>query len=285
MSGAASADPAVRQSADEAALRAGVEIRLLRDLPDMAEAESLFERVVGPGGVAVPLLRSLGLTDNYIAGAWAHDQLIGASVAFVSAASGRPACHLHMMGVLGPAQGTGVGFALLSHQRAWAVGNGIELITWMFDPLIRRNGWFATVKVGARAVAYYPDFFGYLNDPVNRWDYTDRCLARWEVDPNSAPTTTAEALEPEPSDRALLILSQDENGCPALASPTWIDDPPPLLLCQVPPDAHGLRQSNPKVAREWLSALRGTLGRAIDAGYEVTSMTRRGRYVLTRQRD
>lgn len=57
MSGAAAADPAIRQSADDAALKAGVQIRLLRDLPDMAEAESLFERVWGPGGVTVPLLR------------------------------------------------------------------------------------------------------------------------------------------------------------------------------------------------------------------------------------
>ena len=283
MSGAASADPAVRQSADEAALKAGVRIRLLQDLPDMAEAESLFERVWGPGGVTVPLLRSLGLTDNYIAGAWAHDQLIGASVAFVTPSEGLRSCHVHIMGVLGPAQGSGVGFALLSHQRAWAMDHGIEQITWMFDPLVRRNGWFAVVKVGARAVAYYPDFFGYLNDPVNRWDYTDRCLARWKVDSNSPPTS--EAPEPEPSDRALLILSDDENGRPALASHSWIDDPPPVLLCQVPPDALGLRQANPKLAREWLSALRGTLGRAIDAGFEVTSMTRSGRYLLTRRRD
>ncbi|HEX4863255.1 MAG TPA: hypothetical protein VFV02_04235, partial [Acidimicrobiales bacterium] len=136
---------------------------------------------------------------------------------------------------------------------------------------------------GARAVAYYPDFFGYLNDPINRWDYTDRCLARWTVDINPPPG--GEVLEPEPSGQALLILADDGDGRPGLASPSWVDDPPPVLLCQVPPDAHGMRQSNPKIAREWLSALRGTLGRAIEAGYEVTSMTRSGRYVLTRRRD
>jgi predicted GNAT superfamily acetyltransferase len=162
------------------------------------------------------------------------------------------------------------------------MARGIEEITWLFDPLVRRNGWFATVKVGARVVAYHPDFFGYLNDPVNRWDYTDRCLARWAVD---APPISGEPPEIEPSDRALLILDADGTGQPSLAEPDWRFDRPPVLLCQVPPDTHGLRQSNPKLARQWLSALRGTLGRAIDAGYEATSMTRSGRYVLTRRGD
>ncbi|HEX6395001.1 MAG TPA: hypothetical protein VFZ97_16330 [Acidimicrobiales bacterium] len=283
MSGAASADPAVRQSAGEAALTAGVQIRLFRDLGEMAEAETLFERVWGPGGVTVPLLRSLALTDNYVAGAWAHDQLIGASVAVMSAGLGRRTCHLHIMGVLSPAQGSGVGFALMSHQRVWASERAIDEITWMFDPLVRRNGWFATVKVGAKAVAYHPDFFGYLNDPVNRWDYTDRCLARWDV--NSGPSPTSEPPELEPDNETLLILAEDESGRPELAESSWLQNPPETLLCQVPPDTHGLRQTNPKLAREWLSALRGTLGRAIDAGYEATSMTRSGRYVLTRTRD
>jgi predicted GNAT superfamily acetyltransferase len=281
MSGAASAGPAVRQSAEEAALKAGVKIRLFRDLPDMAEAEALFERVWGPGGVTVPLLRSLALTDNYIAGAWAHDQLIGASVAVLSSAFERRSCHLHIMAVLGPAQGSGVGFALMSHQRAWAVDHGIQEITWMFDPLVRRNGWFATMKVGARAVAYHPDFFGYLNDPVNRWDYTDRCLALWDVE--SGPVPGSEPPEPQPSEDTLLILSEDDTGQPALAEPSWLENPPSTLLCQVPTDAHNLRQTNPNLAREWLSALRGSLGRAIDNGYEATSMTRTGRYVLTRR--
>jgi predicted GNAT superfamily acetyltransferase len=283
MSGAASTGSAIRQSAEEAALKAGVQIRVFRDLPDMAEAEAMFERVWGPGGVTVPLLRTLALTDNYVAGAWAHDQLIGASVAVMASRTGRRTCHLHIMGVLGPAQGSGVGFALMCHQRAWAAEHDVDEITWMFDPLVRRNGWFATVKVGAKAVAYYPDFFGYLNDPVNRWDYTDRCLARWDVD--SDPPPTSEPPEPEPGEDALLILTDDDTGQPALTDPSWVDNPPATLLCQVPADAHTLRQSNPKLAREWLSALRGTLGRAIEAGYEATSMTRNGFYVLSRPQD
>jgi predicted GNAT superfamily acetyltransferase len=278
-------DPAVRQVSDDAARQAGVEIRELDQLSDMAEAEALFERIWGPGGATVPLLRSLALSGNYIAGAWAHDHLLGASVSFLSVHSEPRSAHLHISGVAPSAQGSGIGYALLCHQRAWAIERGIDQITWTFDPLVRRNGWFATIKLGARCDAYYPDFFGYLNDPINRWDYTDRCLARWDLLPATpGEAKPADVVDPDISSTALTILAEGAGAEPVLGPVTWLDQEPAFLLCQVPADAHALRQSQPQLAREWLAALRGTLARALDAGYVATSMTTGGCYLLTRGR-
>ncbi|HVA72951.1 MAG TPA: GNAT family N-acetyltransferase [Acidimicrobiales bacterium] len=277
------ADPAVRLVSDDAARSAGVEIRHLEELPDMAEVEGLFERIWGPGGVTVPLLRSLSISGNYVAGAWAHEHLMGASVAFASPEPGRRNAHLHMTGVVPSAQGSGIGFALLCHQRAWALERGIEQITWTFDPLVRRNGWFATVKLGARCDAYYHDFFGYLNDPINRWDFTDRCLARWELaEASPGENRPADQDDPDIEEMALTILTEGAGGEPVLVPADWIEQAPELLLCQVPSNTQALRQSEPKLAREWLAALRGTLARALDAGYVLTSMTTGGCYVLRR---
>jgi len=276
-------DPAARRASDHAAHQAGVTIRPLEDLAEMSEVESLFERIWGPGGVTVPLLRSLVLSGNYVAGAWAHDQLMGASIAFLSPAGYPRSAHLHISGVAPSAQGSGIGFALLCDQRTWALERGIEEITWTFDPLVRRNGWFATVKLGARCDAYFPDFFGYLNDPINRWDYTDRCLARWDL-ASAMPgdNRPADVDDPYIGTRALTILTEGAGGEPDLPQSDWMDLEPELLLCQVPSDALGMRQSEPQLAREWLAALRGTLARSIDAGYVVTSMTTGGSYVLSR---
>lgn len=280
-------DPAVRQVSDEAARTAGVEIRHLDALHEMAEVESLFERIWGPGGITVPLLRSLALSGNYVAGAWAHEHLMGASVAVLSSgphpASGNEprSSHLHITGVAPSAQGTGIGYALLCHQRTWALERGIAQITWTFDPLVRRNGWFATVKLGASCDTYFHDFFGYLNDPINRWDFTDRCLARWaltEAEPGG--NRPADEVDPGMAERALTILSEGHAGEPVIAPVGWYEESPEVLLCQVPSDAHSLRRSEPKLAREWLAALRGTLARALDGGYIWTSMTASGSYVL-----
>lgn len=285
------ADPAVRQVSDEAARSAGVEIRHLEALHDMAEVESLFERIWGPGGITVPLLRSLALSGNYVAGAWAHEHLMGASVAFLSpdappGAGDEPALrssHLHIAGVAPSAQGTGIGYALLCHQRTWAMERGIGQITWTFDPLVRRNGWFATVKLGARCDSYFHDFFGYLNDPINRWDFTDRCLARWDLlETNPRGNPPADEADPGLVERAPTILSEGHAGEPVIAPVGWHNRSHEVLLCQVPSDAHSLRRSEPRLAREWLAALRGTLARALNGGYVWTSMTSNGSYVLSR---
>ena len=266
-----------------AARTAGVQIRQLEELAELSDVEGLFERIWGPGGVTVPLLRSLVLSGNYVAGAWAHDQLMGASISFVSPVSHPRSAHLHISGVSPGAQGSGIGFAMLCHQRTWALERGIEQITWTFDPLVRRNGWFATVKVGAHCDAYFPDFFGYLNDPINRWDFTDRCLARWDlVGATPGENRPADVEDPYIGTRALTVLTEGASGEPKLPQADWMDLEPELLLCQVPTDAQTLRQSEPQLAREWLAALRGTLARSIEAGYVVTSMTTGGCYLLRR---
>lgn len=275
-------NPAVQVS-ENAARKAGVDIRHLDDLSELSEAEALFERIWGPGGVTVPLLRNVSLSGNYVAGAWAYDHLMGVSVSFVSTETEPRSVHHYITGIAPGAQGSGIGFALMCHQRAWALGMGIEEMTWLFDPLVRRNGWFATVKLGAICDAYYPDLFGYLNDPINRWDFTDRCRARWSLlstEPGEVPP--ADVADPDIDSKALPALTEGRDGEPVLAPFEWLDRVPELLLCQVPADVHALRQSDPKLAREWLAALRGTLARAIEAGYVVTSMTTGGHYLLSR---
>lgn len=275
-------NPAV-QASEDAARKAGVEIRHLEVLSDLAEAEALFERIWGPGGVNVPLLRNVSLSGNYVAGAWAHDHLMGVSVSFVSTDPEPRSVHLYITGIAPGAQGSGIGFALMCHQRAWALDKGIEQMTWLFDPLVRRNGWFATVKLGAICDAYYPDFFGYLNDPINRWDFTDRCRARWSlISPEPGEARPADVADPDIESKALPVLTEGPGGEPELAPFEWLDRAPEMLMCQVPGDVQALRQSDPKLAREWLAALRGTFARAIEAGYVVTSMTTDGHYLLIR---
>jgi predicted GNAT superfamily acetyltransferase len=56
-------------------------------------------------------------------------------------------------------------------------------------------------------------------------------------------------------------------------------------MCQIPEDVLAWRRRDPGLAREWRSALRHTMGRAITAGYAATSMTRDGWYLVERVED
>ncbi|PJI52362.1 hypothetical protein CTI14_43535, partial [Methylobacterium radiotolerans] len=74
------------------------------------------------------------------------------------ASPGRRALHSHIAGVSGRMRGRSVGFALKVHQRAWALSEGLEEISWTFDPLISRNAHFNLVKLAAEPTSYHRNF-------------------------------------------------------------------------------------------------------------------------------
>jgi predicted GNAT superfamily acetyltransferase len=275
-------DPAGRSVAyaracADAAASAGVTVRTLDSLEDLARVDALFAAIWGSTGqqVAMPvnLLRALTHSGSYVAGAWRGEQLVGAAVAFLGERHGEAELHSHVAGVDRGLQGSGVGFALKLHQRAWAAARGIGRVEWTYDPLVRRNGWFNLVKLGARAVAYFPNFYGIMKDELNGSDETDRCLISWDI---QGPATDASEGHP-----AVQVLSTGAGGQPVVHhdGPGWPDG---SLLCQVPDDIVEIRRLQPGLAAEWRLALRATMGRAMQAGYVAAGMTRDGSYLLER---
>lgn len=260
--------------AAEAAASAGVTIACLESLGELEGVDGLFADIWGGSGsqVAMPvnLLRAISHSGGYVAGAFRGTRLVGAAVGFLGQHDGVAELHSHVAGVARSEQGRGVGFALKLHQREWAAAAGIRRVTWTFDPLIRRNGRFNLARLGARAVAYYPDFYGPMVDELNGTDETDRCLAVWDVDRDRR-------AEPETDAADLLIVGRD-------GAPTVIDAAPgaPVLACQVPVDVVDLRRRDPGLAREWRVALRDTMGRAMQDGYIACFVTDDGRYLLER---
>ena len=242
----------------------------LTSLETQREAASLLAVVWQVPADRPPLLpevlRALSHTGNYVAGAWADGRLVGASVAF--AAGHSATLHSHITGVLPQAQGGGVGAALKHHQRRWAADHGFERITWTFDPLIRRNARFNLHALGATAVAFHPDFYGPLDEPIDAGDETDRLLASWAVDTDS-PT--------QPWSDGVLVLA-DDGGRPLAHPPPGPGVP---WLVQVPKDVATMRSSDPAAAREWRVALRETLRRAFDEEHlTAVDVTEDGCYVL-----
>ncbi len=268
-------DPAPWSDAAAAASRAGVETRELKGLAELALVDGLFQGIWGPSGgqvgMPVNLLQALVHSGNYVAGAWRGPTLVAAAVAFLGRHDdGAAELHSHVAGVARSEQGSGVGLALKLHQRDWARERGVATITWTYDPLIRRNGWFNLVALGATATSYLPDFYGQMVDDLNGTDETDRCLVRWET------AGTFSRSRPATTDAAV-ALGAGPDGSPE-PRPADLDGSP--LLCQVPPDVVALRREDPGLARRWRLALRATMGRAMAAGYRATAMTAGGCYLL-----
>ncbi len=277
-----------------AATAAGVDVRELHDVAELRLAQRLFAEIWRPAPDSPPpvtaeLLRALAHAGNYVAGAWAGERLAGACMGFYSShvgvlgrAPAGQALHSHIAGVAPGTQRRGVGFALKLHQRAWALGRGLPLAVWTFDPLVARNAWFNLTKLAAEASEYLPDFYGPMTDAINAGDASDRLLVTWRLDdPRVAAACSGSPAEPDAealrSAGAVVALDEDRDGLPVGGAADA-----PVLLVRVPRDVEGLRGRDPAAARRWRHAVREVLGGLLAEGATVTGFARPGCYVLRR---
>lgn len=271
-------------AAENAARAAGVTIRELSSLAEFEAVYHLYDLIWRPEPenppITTELLRALTKSGNYVAGAFAGDQLLGAGVGFFEAPAAG-ALHSHIAGVSAEARGRSVGFALKLHQRAWALLRGVSTIAWTFDPLAARNAYFNLVKLGAVPVEYLPDFYGGIRDQLNGVDDTDRLLVRWQLLTPRVVAACGGTVSPahaksELSDGAVVALGRSEHGNPVPGSTDAA-----TLLVAIPPNIEALRADDPGRAAEWRTALRDVLGGLLTGSARVVGFDPSGWYVLS----
>lgn len=87
--------------------------------------------------------------------------------------------HSHMLAVLPPYRNSGIGRALKLYQRKEAIGRGISLMEWTFDPLEIKNAHLNIHKLGVIVRSYTPDFYGVSSSRLQAGLPTDRLHAEW----------------------------------------------------------------------------------------------------------
>jgi predicted GNAT superfamily acetyltransferase len=109
-----------------------------------------------------------------------------------------------MTGVLDEYRDRGVGRALKLFQREEALGRGIRLVLWTFDPLETRNGYFNLNRLGAIARKYLPNHYGLTSSPLHLGLPTDRLSAEWRLD-SARVVAAIEELTKDPEEAAAKI--------------------------------------------------------------------------------
>jgi predicted GNAT superfamily acetyltransferase len=245
------------------------EVRTLHTLDEMRSLMRVADAVWGPpaGSMVSPdFLMALAHTGGYVAGLFDTDrgtnpsspEMVGCSFGMLGRFQNEYVLHSHITGVIGSAQHKGLGRRLKQHQRAWALENGLTAITWTFDPLVRRNGWFNLHCLGATAEDFYVNFYGPLGDEINGSDETDRLLAHWDISSEHVEKVAHAVLpshEPQPGD----------------------------VLIATPADIVEIRRHDPELANTWRLTVRDQLADAFAASH-IVGMTHDGAYVL-RPRD
>jgi len=121
-------------------------------------------------------------TGGQVLGAFDQDRLVGYTLALVGFADGTVFLHSHMTGVCGDCRDRGVGRQLKLFQREEALGRGIRLIVWTFDPLETKNAHFNLNRLGAIARKYLPNLYGRTTSPLHLGLPTDRLWVEWQLD-------------------------------------------------------------------------------------------------------
>lgn len=276
--GFASAVLAALRAADAGAAVAGVRIRELETIDDHETVSRLLSRIwnrdAASPQLTADLLRALRKTGNYVAGAYVGPSLVGAAVGFF--ASPATTLHSHIAGVAGTRQARNVGYALKLHQRVWALQHGASTITWTFDPLVRRNGYFNIAKLAARAVEYLPNFYGRMHDPVTGGDESDRIMVHWTLLDDAVIARCEGAPSgPVPREPLPISLAVADDG-----SPQWDEPGTRRFMIAVPADIEQVRVTHPDLARSWRVAVREALVGVFDGGGAITGFDQSIGYIV-----
>jgi predicted GNAT superfamily acetyltransferase len=143
-------------------------------------------------------------TGGQVLGAFDGDRLVGYTLAVVGLRDRVPYLHSHMTGVHSQYRDCGVGRMLKFFQRSEALGRGIRLIQWTFDPLELRNAHFNLNRLGAICRKYHPNLYGVTTSPLHRGLATDRLLAEWHLD-SGRVVAAIENLVKDPVDAPAII--------------------------------------------------------------------------------
>jgi predicted GNAT superfamily acetyltransferase len=121
-------------------------------------------------------------TGGQVLGGFDGERLVGFTLAVAGFQDNTVFLHSHMTGVLAEYRDRKVGRMLKLFQRDEALGRGIRLVVWTFDPLEVRNAHFNLNRLGAIARRYLPNLYGLTTSPMHRRLPTDRLVAEWQLD-------------------------------------------------------------------------------------------------------
>ena len=198
------------------------------------------------------------------------DRPVGFVLGLLARRDGRLYHASHMLATDPTYQGRGIGAALKRRQREAALAQGLDLMTWTFDPLIARNAHLNLHKLGAISRAYYEDYYGPMDDRFNGGLPTDRLLVEWCLNDPAPPVPVSVPALPTPiliakGGKPVLRLERAPMGAP--------------LSVWVPGDSTAIKERDPAAALDWRLALRRAFSWAFAHGYVARDFSA-GAYVL-----
>lgn len=278
-----------------------VTIKILENAEEMEQVEAL-QREVWPGSetdvVPAHLLVTLAHNGGLVLGAFQGEEMVGMLFGFPglyhTPDGPRPKHCSHQMGVRPSARDAGIGFALKRAQWQMVRQQGLDRITWTYDPLLSRNGHLNIARLGAVCNTYLREVYGSMRDGLNSGLPSDRFQVDWWVNTRRVqgclgahprPPLTMADFEAADIQGLYAVKSREGLPCPS----GYMEKPGGnFLLAEIPADFLELKAADFELARTWRLFSREVFETCFAEGYLVTDFihdtagtTPRSFYVLT----
>jgi predicted GNAT superfamily acetyltransferase len=266
-----------------------IAIRAIAEPAEMRVVEELQRDVWGFSDqdvVPVTQLVAAVYTGGLVLGAFDGETLAGFAYGFAGVESGRITLHSHMLAVREGYRNLGLGYRLKLAQREFALAQGINEMTWTFDPLKGLNAHFNLSRLGVVADRYLADLYGADTGSFLHRNGTDRLWVTWRL---ASASVKERLLNEKPIvdlRTAITLLEVSENGG-AQMNRSAREITEAVVLIEIPDE---IRDS--RLAEEWRLSVRRAFMDAFAAGFVAVDYARAadtekgticGRYVLTRE--
>ncbi|GGB69724.1 GNAT family N-acetyltransferase [Fictibacillus barbaricus] len=209
-------------------------------------------------------------------------KLIGFCYGFTgfSSLSDAPYLCSHMMAIHPDYHNQGIGEMLKFKQRDWAIHYGYKKMVWTFDPLEIRNGYLNLCKLGGYVKTYIKDYYGFMNDKLNKGVPSDRFLVEWDLFSNNVINASVRIRNYSDKWENYELLEDDFDDVYLESQAAKHHSG---YLVPVPPNIQQMKMDSPDLVKEWRMKLRKQFSLALSSGYFVAGMIRGDRvgyYVL-----
>ena len=243
----------------------------------MREVETLQKEVWQSEDRDVVPLNILAATREVgaiLLGAFDGPALVGFAYSFVGRENERLIHHSHMLAVTPSHRNLNLGYRLKLAQRDRALAQGIDRMTWTFDPLQRLNAHFNFAKLGVTANTYKVNFYGETTSGflLQIGMGTDRLWVTWLLESERVFERLRKqdggGASPAELEGMSCLVRVTPNNTPQLTQSSDVLSQKYLAI-EIPEDINSLQRESPTLAAKWREATRGAFIEAFGAGYLV----------------
>jgi predicted GNAT superfamily acetyltransferase len=251
-----------------------IQIRPIKTSDELRAVEQLqvevwgcSEREVLPALALIPLIDIGGV----LLGAFTEQELIGFVVGFPGIESGKPILHSDMLAVKHAYRSAGLGCKLKLAQREAALVNGIDRITWTFDPLQSANAHLNFSRLGVTADRYKVNYYGETSSALHRTG-TDRLWVTWDLRSERVEQRVALGVETPGtlSEQALVEMNINQEPVMRAVDLKRFSS----VRIEIPDNINALMASDAERGRRWREATRAAFTAALAEGFVVVDFFR-----------